>query len=204
MATARQALREKVIDRLYSAHEIIRGTTTAAGSTSTLVDTDLIQGMFEINDYLGAYIWMSSGAADEESSKIIAFDRVTGTFTLSPVFASASGDVSTYEIHYDLAPERVNEGIIWAIEFGTSNALSGPSADATTNTLEAEVVVEGALSFCKKAIARQTLARDPSKPKSDAQISQLLKQAQEHEANWLAGLELLGYNPYVGFKRTGA
>lgn len=203
MATARQALREKVIDRLYRGHEIIRGTTTAAGSASTLVDTDLVQGMFEVNEYLGAYIWMSSGGADEESSKIIAFDRTTGTFTLSPVLTGASGDVSTYEIHYDLTPERVNEGIIWSIEFGTSGALSGPSADATTNTLEAEVVVEGALLFCKKAIARQTMARDPAKAKTQDEIEKLLKQAQQHEANWLGGLELLGYTPYVGFKRTG-
>ncbi len=201
MANARQVIRETIVDRLYRGHEIIRGTTDGAGSTSTLVDSALIQGMFEVNDYLGAYIWMSAGTGDESSGKVVAFDRATGTFTLSPVLGGASGSGSTYEIHYDLAPERVNDAIIWSIEFGTSNALSGPSADATTNTLELEVVVEGALSYCKKAIARQTQARDPSRPKTENQIEKLLKQAQQHEANWLEGLALLGYNPYVGFKR---
>lgn len=201
MATARQALREKIIDRLYRGKEKIRGTTDGAGSSSTVVDSALIQGMFEVNDYLGAYIWLSSGSADEETSKIIAFDRTTGTFTMSPVYGASSGSSVTYEIHYDLHPERVNEAIVWAIEFGTSEALSSPTADGNSTTLEVEVVVEGALSFCKKAIARQTFARDPSKPKTGEQIAALLQQAMQHEANWLQGLELLGYVPYVGLRR---
>ena len=203
MATARQILREKIVDRLYRGKEIIRGTTTSAGNTSSVIDTALIQGMFEVNDYLGAYIWLSSGSADEEASKIIAFDRTTGDFTMSPIYSATVGSGVTYEIHYDLHPARVNESIIWSIEFGTSEALSAPTADASTTTLESEVVIEGALSFCKKAIARQTMARDPARPKTDDEIEKLLKQAQQHEANWLGGLELLGYSPYVGLKRIG-
>ncbi len=201
MAT-RQAIREKIVDRLYRGHEIVRGTTTSAGDSSSVIDTALIQGMFEVTDYIGAYIWLSSGSADEEGSKIISFDRTAGDFTVSPVYSATVGTGVTYEIHYDLHPARVNEAIVWAIEYGSSQALSAPTADASSTTLETEVVVEGALSFCKMAIARQTGARDPATPKSDLQTSLLLKQAKEHEANWLAGLELVGYTPYVGTTRV--
>ncbi len=204
MSVARQAIREKIIQRLYAGKDIVLSTTTSAGSTSTVVDIQLIRGMFEANDYIGAYVWISSGAtADEESSKIIAFDRVTGTFTMSPVYTGISGTSSTYEIHYDLAPARVNEAIVYAVEVGTRKALAMTDAtDAGTTTLDSETVIEGALAFCKFAIADQTEARDPATRQSDIDTEELLRQAVIHEANWLRGLSLAGYRPAVVSQRT--
>jgi hypothetical protein len=196
---ARQAIREKVVDRLYSGYEVVRSTATG-GSTSTIVDTALISGIFEANDFIGAYVWISggSGAPDEEFSKIISFDRTDGTLTVSPVFTAGVVSTDTYEIHYQLHPARVNEGIVWAVEVGTRNALSGPTTDAGTTTLELEVIVEGTLSYCKRAIASQTRARDPALPMLPDEKSDLLAQALEHEINWLNGLALIGFAPFVG------
>ena len=194
MAT-RQAIREAIIDRLYADKGLIRSTSTG-GSTSTVIDTALISGIVEATDLIGAYIWISAGNADEEQSKIIAYDRATGTCTMSPIY---SGAVSTdsYEIHYDLRPNKVNNAIIWAIEIGTRNSLTAPTADASSTTLETNVVVEGALAYCKKAIASQTLSRDPSTPISNFRRGMLLAEAAEHEVGWLRGLSRAGFTPFV-------
>lgn len=272
MATTRQALREKIVDRLYSGYEIVLSTTSTTGSTSTLTDSALIQGMFEENDYIGAYIYFSGGSTDSaadtneapfsvgdttltvddgskftdgdletiliesellsitavagnnltvirgfrgttdaehatntdiyfsedmQSSQIVAFDRTAGTFTISPAVTVATGTGTTYEIHYDLHPERVIEAIKWAIEAGTNGSLSTPGTDAGTTTLEAEVVVEGALAYCKRAIANQTSSRDPAPIKSEEDKLDFLQQAIEHEANWLEGCKICGFNPWV-------
>lgn len=196
MSTTRQALREAIIDRLYADKEIIRSTATG-GSTSTVVDTALIRGMVEATDLIGAYIWLSAGNADEEESQIIAFDRVTGTCTMSPVYVGGAVSTDSYEIHYDIRPTKVNDAIIWAVELGSRNALTGPTADAGTTTLEKNVVVEGALSYCKKAIAGQSASRDPLVPISSFRRGLLLAEAAEHEVNWLRGLERAGFIPFV-------
>ena len=198
MSTTRQALREAIIDRLYADKEIIRSTATG-GSTSTVIDTSLIRGIVEATDLIGAYVWISggTGAPDEEQSMIIAFDRATGTLTISPVVTAAVAVSDTYEIHYDLRANKVNEAIVWSIEVGSRNALTGPTADAGTTTLEANVVVEGALSYCKKAIAGQRLSRDPAVPISNFRRGTLLAEAAEHEINWIRGLERAGFIPFV-------
>lgn len=276
MAVAREVIREKVVDQLYAGKDIVRSTTTSAGTASLLTDTQLKKGMFEANDYIGAYVLFSSGntdsdsnvavddpltagattinvtdgsdfAADEyisiesewisvtsinvnaltvirgilgttaaahasspdiyqtcdmQAAKIIAFDRVDGKFTLSPAFRSTIDTSADYEIHYDLHPFRVNEAITWAIEVGTRNALTAPDTDAETTTLDVETVVEGALAFCKFAIADQTEARDPAARQSDINKEELRRQAVIHETNWLRGLSLAGYRPFVVSQRT--
>lgn len=197
MAT-RQAIREAVVDRLYSDKEIIRGTATG-GDASTVVDIALIRGIVEATDLIGAYVWISGGGAapDEEQSMIIAFDRATGTLTISPDFTDSVVSTDTYEIHYDLRPNKVNNAIVWSVEVGTRNALTGPTSDAGTVTLETNVIVEGALAYCKKAIAGQALSRDPSTPIPVFRRAMLLAEAAEHEVNWLRGLERAGFVPFV-------
>lgn len=201
MAMTRQALRELVAERLYAGYEIVLCTATG-GTNSTIVDTALIQGMFEENDYIGAYVYISSGGAapEDESSKIVAFDRATGTLTVSPAWSGATVVVNTdtYEIHYDLHPERMNDGLVWAVEVGTNGALTAPVTDSTSTTFEAGVVVEGALAYCKRAIANQTRSRDPASIRTDEEKLELFRQALEHEANWLEGCRTAGFSPWVG------
>lgn len=202
MATARQAIRETVIDRLYAGYGKVRGTTDGAGDTSSLIDgAALKQAIFKVNDLIGAYIWMSSGTADEEVSKIIAFDRTLGDCTLSPVLTAATGSGSTYEIHYEISPVRVNDAIIWAVELGTNGSLTGPTADATTTTLEKEIVVQGALGYIKKAIARQTTSRDPQYFREPIDKAKYLKDAEMHLQNWRRGLMKAGFNTWVGRRK---
>ena len=86
---------------------------------------------------------------------------------------------------------------MWSIEVGSRNALTSPTADANSTTLETNVVVEGALAYCKKAIAGQTISRDPAVPVSNFRRGLLLAEAAEHEVNWLRGLERLGFVPFV-------
>ena len=203
MATTRQAIREIIVDRLYAGKEICRGTTTSAGDTSSLIDTALIKAIFKENDLIGAYVWISSGAtADEELSKIIAYDRTLGDCTLSPVLTGASGSGSTYEIHYEISPARVNKAIVWAVEIGSKGALAGPTTDAGTTTLEAEIVVQGALGYLKQAIARQTPARDPAHKKTKIDKAKYLKDANTHLQNWRRGLLRAGFNTWVGRRKV--
>lgn len=275
MAVEREVIREKIVDQLYANKDIVRSTTTSAGTASVLTDIQLKKGMFEANDFIGAYLLFSSGntdsgsnvtdnplssgattvnvtsggdfAADEyisidsewmsvtsistneltvvrailgttaashtqdtdvyqtcdmQAAKIIAYDRVDGKFTLSPDFRSTIDNSADYEIHYDLHPFRVNEAIIWAIEVGSRNALSAPDTDAETTTLDVETIVEGALSFCKFAIANQTEARDPAAIQPDVDKAELMRQAVIHESNWLRGMSLAGYRPFVVARRV--
>ncbi len=67
MAVTRQAIREKIVDRLYAGKAIVRSTTTTVGTTSTLIDTQLISGMFQATDFIGAYVLMSGGKTDSTS-----------------------------------------------------------------------------------------------------------------------------------------
>ncbi len=139
---------------------------------------------------------------DMQASKIIAFDRVAGKFALSPALRSTPDNSADYEIHYDLHPFRVNAAITWAIEVGSRNALTAPDADAETTTLDVETVVEGVLAYCKFAIADQTEARDPAARQSDVDKEELRRQAVIHETNWLRGLSLAGYRPFIVSQRT--
>ena len=277
MATTREVIREKVIDQLYAGKGIVRSTTTSVGTTSTLIDTQLVSGMFEMTDFIGAYVLFSSGKTDSttninetgpfsqgdttltvisgtpftvgnyiqiedeflevtniaandltvvrgilgttdvqhtddtdvfistdmQAAKIIAYDRVTGgTLTLSPVLRSVSDTGADYEIHYDLHPFRVEEAIVWAIEVGTRNALTAPTTDIGTTTLDVETIVEGALSYCKFAIADQTDARDPASTQSNIDKEEFRKQAVIHETNWIRGLSLAGYRPFIVSQRA--
>jgi len=201
MSKTRAEIRIKIVDRLYSGYEIVRSTATGGG-TNYITDTALIQGMFEENDYVGAYVYISggSGAPQYESNQIIAFDRAAGTLTVLYVWTGASSVANndTYEIHYDLHPERVNEALNWAIGVGTNEALALTADDDTgTTTLEPDVIVEGALAYCKRAIANQSSERDPAPIKTEEDKLMFLQEAIEHENNWIEGMRMCGFEPWV-------
>jgi hypothetical protein len=87
------------------------GTTTAAGSTSTVVDSSQIVSILTTNAWQGGWLKMTSGDASGQVSRIASYAIASGTFTVSPVFSAASGSGKTYELYRDLGPTDLDEAI---------------------------------------------------------------------------------------------
>ena len=80
-------------------------TTTGAGDTTTVVDTALAE--FGTDRLIGMYIRITANVAGNQYlvRRITAFVSATGTVTVAPAFAGATGSATTYELHrYD--PEK--------------------------------------------------------------------------------------------------
>ncbi len=98
------------------------GTTTAAGSASTAVDTGKIDARLTTNAWQGGWIKLTGGTYTGTVAGISAYAPATGTFTYTPVTAGASGSGSTYELYREVSPTTIDQCINEALQTLTESA----------------------------------------------------------------------------------
>lgn len=75
---------------------VISSTTTADGSTTTLIDSARVT---EVDDFWnGGTLWITSGTYSGNSRKVTDFLNSIGMFTFSPALAGAPGTGNTYSV----------------------------------------------------------------------------------------------------------
>ena len=198
MPTAsRMSLRQAIASKLYGNDTFLTGTATGAGSTTTMVDTKLISTMVAADSYVGYWLYIDTTTADaapaKEARMVSQFDRTTGTVTVDPAFTAIPGTVlvATYELHPVLHPNRIDEAINWALEFGSNEAyaaIADADDEITTSAIyDRDILMEGALYYLKQGWAHDP-GLDPNRR------AELTEQWQRHHESWKRGLsELVGY-----------
>jgi len=89
------------------------GTSTATGSTTTLVDATRLKQADDV--WNGSYLYLTSAG----SIRLINdFASSSGTLTWLPALGSASGSGTTYEIHTGFTADQIHDAINSAIEDG--------------------------------------------------------------------------------------
>ena len=192
--TSRLLVRQAVAARLYVYDTFLTGTATAAGSTTTMVDTKLISSMAGANQFERYWLYCdsttASAAPEGEARMVSSYDPATGTLTVDPGFTVAlgTGTAATYELHPVLHPDRINEAINWAQEFGSNEALAAVTDDdaTTSDFLDRDLLIQGVLYRVK-----QGWSHDPSL--SVARRVELTEQWQGHWEAFNTGIDLLGY-----------
>lgn len=120
--------------RLYL-HDLWSGTTTGAGSTTTLVDAN---NRVEDDDYfqnLNAQLYIRSGTYAGSTRRITDFANSTGTVTFAPALAGAPGSSVTYSIHARYSRAEIVNAINQAIESIAEDSLFFTN-DSTSVTLD--------------------------------------------------------------------
>lgn len=151
------AIAELLRVQLFSHHDIIEGVVDS-GSTTTVVDATLISTLVTNRNYVGDWLYMEGGNAAGETSRVSAFDRDTGTLTVSPAYvggATAAADL--YNLYRGFHPKHLRESLRRAAEIGTRGAVRATAllTDASTLTaLPPNVVVQGALHFIREIQSR--------------------------------------------------
>lgn len=192
---SRIVLRQELAQRLHGSESFLTGSATAGGSTTTLVDSSLISTVAGANKFTGYWLFIDSFNADAapegQARMVTEYDPATGTLTVDPAFtvAPASTSSATYELHPKLHPDRLNEALNWALEFGSNNAYVEitDDDDATSAIYDKEILIEGALYYIKQGMARE-------EGLSTSVRSDLTQQWQQHFDRWMESLEtLIGY-----------
>jgi len=195
--STRIAIRQAIAAKLYGSDTFLTGTATAAGSTTTMVDTKLVSTVAGANQYVGYWLYCdtttASAAPEGEARMVSQYAPSTGTLTVDPAFTVAvgTGTAATYELHPVLHPDRLNEAINWALEFGSNEAyaaIAQADDDTTTNAIyDLDILMEGALYYLKQGWSHDQRL-DPERR------AELTEQWQQHYENWKRGLaELVGY-----------
>ena len=188
---SRIILRQELAQRLYGSESFLTGTNTGA-STSTMTDVTLISTVAGANHFVGHWLFIheAGDAAPEGEARMVSqYDPATGVLTVDPVFTAALASSDDYELHPKLHPDRLNEALNWALEFGSNGGYAAiTDDDATTSAIyDKEILLEGALYYLKQGMAREEHL-------SSARRGELTDQWQSHFANWMGGLEtLIGY-----------
>ena len=114
------------------------------------------------------------------------YDPATGKLTVDPVWTAAPAASDDYELHPKLHPDRLNEALNWALEFGSNNAYAAiTDDDATTSAIyDKEILLEGAQYYLKQGMAREEHLSSPRR-------TELTQQWQTHFDNWMGSLETL-------------
>lgn len=184
-------LRQETAQRLYGSESFLTGTNSGTSAT-TLTDVTLISTVAGANHLVGHWLYIDAAddAAPEEEARMVSqYAPATGVLTVDPVFTAALANGDTYELHPKLHPERIDEAINWALEFGSNNAFASITNDDLTSSpiYDKEILIEGALYYLKQGMAREEHL-------SQARRTELTEQWQKHFDNWMDALELLiGY-----------
>ncbi len=104
--SSREALRQELGEDLSS---MVQGTADS-GSTTTLVDADLIDSLEENEQLEGAWVWMQDDTAGTTmvERRVRTYDPASGTLTFSRPFTDARASGMSYEIHKRLKPSQIN------------------------------------------------------------------------------------------------
>lgn len=107
------------------------GTSTATGSTTTLVDTTRLK---QANDvWNGSYLYLTSAG----SVRLINdFANSSSTITWLPALGSASGSGTTYEIHSGFTADQIHDAINSAIEDGFPEFFEVTTDETTALTAD--------------------------------------------------------------------
>ena len=158
--SSRIVLRQELAQRLYGSESFLTGEVDS-GTTTTLVDALLISTVAGANHFVGHWVFIheAGDAAPEEQARMVSqYNPVNGTLTFDPAFttnAPASGD--DYELHPKLHPDRLNEALNWALEFGSNGGFAAITDDDLTTSViyDKEILMEGALYYLKQGMARE-------------------------------------------------
>jgi hypothetical protein len=158
-----------------------------------MTDVTLKSTVAGANHFVGYWLYIDAAgdAAPEEEARMVSqYDPANGILTVDPVFSAALANADTYELHPKLHPERIDEAINWALEFGSNNAFPAITNDDLTSSpiYDKEILIEGALYYLKQGMAREEHL-------SQARRAELAEQWQTHFDNWMGSLELL-----IGYK----
>ena len=192
MATAsRVTLRQELAQRLYGSESFLIGDQTGT-IASTRTDITLISTTLSGTHFVGhwLYIYQADDAAPEGEARMVSqYAPSTGILTVDPDFSAALASGDDYELHAKLHPDRLNEAINWALEFGSNNAYAAITDDDLTSSpiYDKEILLEGALYYLKQGMSREEgLSKD--------RRLELTEQWRQHFDNWLGSLDqLVGY-----------
>ena len=187
---SRIVLRQELAQRLHGSESFLTGTNSGA-SASTLTDVTLISTVAGANKFTSYWLYIdeaTNAAPEGEARMVTQYDPATGILTVDPNFSAALANADTYELHPKLHPDRLNEALNWALEFGSNNAYAEiTDDDATSAIYDKEILIEGALYYIKQGMARE-------EGLSTSVRSDLTQQWQQHFDRWLESLEtLIGY-----------
>lgn len=183
-------VRAEVIRRLYITRDVINDTASSGDSTSIISaagtnGVHLESAVYTANDYVGIWAYVP-GVATPQQSRVTAYDRDGGDLTISPaVGATASGEA--YELHYLIAPTRLNDWIKIRGREGSSGAMT-TIAEGTAINIDKFTLAEGVLADALKYLAK----------KETGEVrTQMEQEADHHELLWLRRLALRGLRPLV-------
>ncbi len=189
--SSRIVLRQELAQRLYGSESFLTGTNTGASAT-TMTDVTLKSDIAGAGHFVGYWLYCDAAgdaAPEGEARMVTQYDPANGILTVDPVFSAALASADTYELHPKLHPDRLNEAVNWALEFGSNNAYAEiTDDDATTSPIyDAEILIEGALYYLKQGMSREEgLGKD--------RRVELTEQWRQHFDNWVGSLEtLIGY-----------
>ena len=154
-----QQVRVEVMRRLYTYRDVITGTATS-GSTSTILDAGsgagygatLESAVYTNNDFVGSWAYVPAVAAPKVS-RIVQYDRDSGTLTLSPLLGATAG-TNPYEIHYLIPPDRLNDWIGYRAREGSSGAMT-TIAEGTAINISKFTLAEGVLADALRYLAKK-------------------------------------------------
>lgn len=185
-----QEARTEVIRQLYADADIIEGTASS-GSTTTITDigagiattptTTLESALNSTKAFIANFVYVPAVTAPKDA-RVASYDIGAGTLTLATALGATAG-TNPYELHYELPPARINEIIVNRARQGSHGALT-TIAEATAIAFDKFVLADGALADCYRQIA---IGKRPE------ERDEYLALADMHEAFWLAGLRLQGY-----------
>jgi hypothetical protein len=118
----------------------VSGTATS-GTTTTIVDTDLLDsGQYADDHFNGADIYIvdttDDGAPEGEARYCTDFVQSTGTLTVGKAFSAAPGTDDTYEVYLNCTVEELNQALMFAVKdwrLYTSLTLSDNQAEYTVS-----------------------------------------------------------------------
>src|SRR3990172_6067133 len=145
--TSRLSLRQQVASVLHGSDTFLTGTV-ASGSASTAVVTALISTMAGANQFVGYWLYIDAAAdaaPEGEARMVKEYNPVNGTLTVDPDFTAAPAASDTFELHPVLHPDRINEAINWALEFGANEAYAAITDDDLTSSpiYDRDILVQG-------------------------------------------------------------
>ncbi len=85
------------------------GTTTGAGTSTTLVDSSYLNSLTPTLAYTGAFLLLNGGSASGEERQVASFAKASGTFTLTPAYSAAPGSAVAWDGYRYLGSSSWNE-----------------------------------------------------------------------------------------------
>jgi len=181
-------MRKELMERLYATEDVLYGTLDGS-DTDTATANEWVSTMLTSTNLVGAWLFVDDTtddlAPEGESRRIISYNPAAGSVDVDPVFTAALAAGDTYEIHYAVHPDRLNEALQWAVTTGTLWANAGWTDDIAAAVIpDKDIFKEGALYRIKQGLVRRA---------TGSLKNELQDQINQHKEAFDNGLALLGY-----------